>query len=79
MGKKVTKQIHRVMIHTDMKITIIVIEENPDKDSLIEFFTDLPFDPFVGAEKIMSRKVVHTFVSVEKSEIKKYYMIERKP
>jgi hypothetical protein len=67
------------MIHTDMKITIIVIEENPTKDSLAEFFTDLPYDPFVGAESIMGRKVVRTWVAVENAEIRKYYMIERKP
>jgi hypothetical protein len=67
------------MIHTEMKITIIVMEENPDKDSLAEFFTDLPFDPFVGAERIMHRDVLSTWVRVEGQEISKYYIVARKP
>jgi hypothetical protein len=66
------------MTHVNNKITIIVMEENPDKDSLVEFFTDLTFDPFVGAQTIMHRKVVTTFVVVKDSEIRKYYMISRK-
>jgi hypothetical protein len=66
------------MIHTDMKITIIVMEESPTNDSLAEFFTDLTFDPFVGADRIMHRDVVYTWVRVEGQEITKYYVVASK-
>lgn len=67
------------MVHKNMKITIAVMEENPDGDSLAEVFTDLPYDPFVGAEKIIGRKVLSTEVMIEDAEIVKYYVIARKP
>jgi hypothetical protein len=66
------------MTHVNSKITIIVMEENPTNDSLAEFFTDLPFDPFVGAERIMHRDVLSTWVRVEGQEITKYYVVARK-